>query len=146
MWRGLPTRSVVVDTSVLHAYLLPGDKLHSVAVALLSSVDGVVVPGIVVHELVWSLRRKLGADGAGRLVSWALDALNARVEPIVAEDVRFALSNVKRYQDMLVLHVAMRLKGVLATLDADMIRLAKRFDVPLLKPERARVRGVGGRA
>jgi predicted nucleic acid-binding protein len=128
------SRAAVFDTSVLHAYVAREDRLHGLATILLSQVDTVVLPGIVVHELVWSLRRRYGAEKAAQLTSWILFSLNAQVEPVTLEDVEFALRDAKRYHDLLVVSVARRLGLPLASFDAGMIRLAKRYGVPLLAP------------
>jgi predicted nucleic acid-binding protein len=137
----------VVDTSVLHAYVAQEDRLHPIACQLLSMLKpgGVVAPSIVVHELVWSLRRRYGAERASQLVSWLLRSLSVRVEPVTFEDIEFALANAKRYHDLLVISVARRLGLPLATLDAGMIRAAKRYGVPLLTPPRRLASAGGGR-
>ena len=124
--------AAIVDTSVLHAYVAREDKLHPLAVALLSRIEQPVLPSIVVHELVWSLRRRYGAERASQLASHALLVLGAQVEPVTLEDVKFALQDAKRYQDLLVVSVARRMNLPLATFDAGMIRLAKRYNVALL--------------
>ncbi|KSW11566.1 hypothetical protein CF15_01645 [Pyrodictium occultum] len=125
-----PEREAVVDTSVLHALLVEEDPHHGPA-ALLASRIAAVVPSSVVHELVWSLRRRLGAAAAGSRVGWLL-ARGVRVEPVRLDDVWFALRDPRRYEDLLVVSVARRLGLPLATLDRGMARLAARHGVELL--------------
>ncbi|ABM80196.1 PIN domain-containing protein [Hyperthermus butylicus] len=124
--------SAVVDTSVLHAYLAADDRLHVAAKSLVSAVKKLVAPAIVVHELVWSLRRRYDRVRATQLVLGLLAAGVIEVVPVEREDIEFALSDLKYYYDLLVLSVAKRLGLPLATLDGDMIRLAKRYCIPLV--------------
>ena len=126
--------SAVVDTSVLHAYLATDDRLHVAAKSLVSTVQKLVAPAIVVHELVWSLRRRYGRVRAAQMVSGLLATGRLDVVPVEREDIEFALSDLKYYYDLLVLSVAKRLGLPLATLDSDMIRLAKRYRIPLVNP------------
>jgi len=127
--------AAVVDTSVLHAYLVEEDALHPLAAGLLEALEEPVAPSIVVHELVWSLRRRLGPGAAGSRVGWLL-AGGLRVEPVVPEDIWFALRSPRRYEDLLVVAVARRLGLPLATLDDGMARLASRHGVEVLSAQR----------
>jgi len=54
------------------------------------------------------------------------------VVPVVVEDAWFALRDVRRYEDLLVLSVARRLGLPLATLDRGLARLARRLGVGLV--------------
>jgi predicted nucleic acid-binding protein len=139
---------VVVDTSVLHAYIAHEDRLHLLAYRVLRALHpgSIVAPSIVVHELLWSLRKRYGAKKAAQMVSWLLHDLNINVEPVTFEDIEFALQDAKRYHDLLVVSVAKRLSLPLVTFDAEMIRAAKRYGVQLLALAGNTVRNImGGR-
>jgi len=127
--------AAVVDTSVLHAYLVEEDVLHPLAAGLLEALKELVAPSIVVHELVWSLRRRLGPGAAGSRVGWLL-AGRLHVEPVVLEDVWFALRDPRRYEDLLVVAVARRMGLPLATLDEAMAKLASQYGVEVLSAQR----------
>jgi predicted nucleic acid-binding protein len=129
-------RAVVVDTSVLHAYLWSMDRLHEAAVALLRGLERIVAPSIVVHEVVWSSRRRWGPEAARDAAERLLGGLEVVYEPVTVEDVEFALRDTRRYHDLLVVSVALRLRLPLATLDRGMARLARRHGVELLAPPR----------
>lgn len=131
--------AAVADTSVLHAYLWPMDRLHEAARLLLSRVQALVVPSIVVHEVVWSSRRRWGPEAARDAAERLLGGLDLHYEPVTLEDVEFALRDPRRYHDLLVVSVARRLALPLATLDAGMARLAARHGVALLAPPRRRI-------
>lgn len=124
--------SAVVDTSVLDAYLWADDPLHGAASSVLESIGVVVVPSIVVHEVVWSTRKRRGREAAREAGERLLGGLSARFEPVVEEDVVFALRDPRRYHDLLVVSVALRLGLPLATFDRDMARLARRHGVGLV--------------
>jgi len=126
------SRAAVVDTSVLHAYLRQEDPFHEAAEALLDTLDVLVVPSIVFHELVWSMRRRLGRSAAREAAERLLARQELRYEPVVADDVVFALIDTRHYQDLLVVSVARRLSLPLATLDHGMARLARRHGVGLV--------------
>jgi len=125
---------VVVDTSVLYPALTggDGDPYAEAGRRLLETVRLVVVPSIVVHELVWSIRRSLGREAAQALVETLIHRGNVHVEPVRLEDIDAALENVKLYHDLLVVAAAERLGLPLATFDREMAKLARRRGVELL--------------
>ena len=114
---------------MLHAYLVEDDVHHGLARGLLGGLCRWVVPGVVVDELVWGLRRRLGWREAGARVSWLLGDERVEVVPVTVEDAWFALRDARRYEDLLVLSVARRLGLPLATLDRGLARLARRHGV-----------------
>lgn len=134
--------AAVVDTSVLHAYLVEEDTLHKLAARLMNRLDAPVTPSIVLHELVWSLRRRLGPAAAGLRVARLL-AGNVRVEPVTARDVWFALSDPRHYEDLLIIAVAKRLELPVATLDQHMAKLASQHNVETLST-RSKMQDLGG--
>lgn len=133
-----PARAAVVDSSVLHAYLEEGDPHHEAARRLLEAVEEWIVPMIVVHELVWSIRRRRGAAAAQAGLGHLLSSPRARLVPVERVDVENAMVDARRYQDLLVLSVARRLGLPVATLDRGMARLARRHGLELLAPPLAR--------
>ena len=122
---------VVVDTSFMRALLLEDEPGHEEAQRLAKCMDAVIVPSIVVHELVWSTRRSHGAVRAQVVASYVLGEPRFIYEPVTRDDAWFAIRDPRRYEDLLVLHVAMRLGAPLATFDKDLARLASRYRVPL---------------
>ncbi len=141
--QALSSKAAVVDTSVLHAYLRREDPLHEAAEALLELLDAVVVPSIVLHELVWSMRKKLGRVAAREAAERLLAIRGVTYEPVLETDIVFALADTRRYHDLLVVSVASRLGLPLATLDHGMARLARRHGVELVAvPRLARRIGV----
>ncbi len=123
--------AVVADTSFLRALLLDDEPSHGEAQRLAGCMDAVIVPSIVVHELVWSTRRSHGAVRAQSIAAYVLSEPRFIYEPVTRDDAWFAIRDPKRYEDLLVLHVAMRLGAPLATFDKELARLAKRYGVLL---------------
>jgi len=122
---------VVVDTSFMRALLLEDEPGHGEAQRLVECMDAVIVPSIVVHELVWSTRRSHGVARAQSVAAYVLSDPRLIYEPVTRDDAWFAIRDPRRYEDLLVLHVAMRLGAPLATFDKELARLAKRYGVPL---------------
>ncbi len=123
---------VVIDTSFLRALLLEEEPGHREAERLVQRAETLVVPSITIHELVWSVRRSYGAARAQALVAYILSEPGIVYEPVMKDDVLFALRDPRHYEDLLVLHIAMRLGCALATFDKDLARLAHRYGVSLL--------------
>lgn len=120
---------VVVDTSFMRALLLEDEPGHEEAQRLVECMDAVIVPSIVVHELVWSTRRSHGAARAQAITAYVLGEPRFIYESVTRDDAWFAIRDPRRYEDLLVLHVAMRLGAPLATFDKELARLAKRYGV-----------------
>lgn len=99
------------------------------AMRLVSCITEIIVPSIVVHELVWSTRRSHGAARAQSLAAYVLSEKVFVYEPILVDDVWFALRDPRRYEDLLVLHVAMRLGVPLVTLDKRLAKLAHKYGI-----------------
>ncbi len=140
---------VVVDTSVLYPALTGGDSdpYAEAGRRLLENAPLIVVPSIVVHELVWSIRRSRGREAARTLVETLIHRANVHIEPIRLEDIDTALENVKAYHDLLIIAAAERLGLPLATFDREMAKLARRRGVELLDWSLIRpIRAPGGRA
>jgi len=126
---------IAADTSFLRALLVEEEPGHDEAVRLASCVSEIVVPSVAIHELVWSLRRSHGAVRAQSLVAYVLGSEVFLYEPVTREDVWFALRDPRRYEDLLVLHTALRLGLGLATLDKELARLARRLGVEIHRCE-----------
>ncbi|BEP17882.1 PIN domain-containing protein [Pyrofollis japonicus] len=119
----------VVDTSFLRALLLEDEPGHEEAQRIANCVERFIVPSIVLHELVWSTRRSHGPARAQSLAAYVLGDEMFRYEPVGVGDVWFALRDPRRYEDLLVLSVAIRLGKPLASFDKDLVKLARRHGV-----------------
>jgi predicted nucleic acid-binding protein len=119
----------VADTSFLRALLLEDEPGHEEAQRIANCVERFIVPSIVLHELVWSTRRSHGPALAQSLAAYVLGDEKFSYEPIGVGDVLFALRDPRRYEDLLVLSAALRLRKPLASFDKGLVKLARRHGV-----------------
>jgi len=122
---------IVADTSFLRALLLEDEPGHKEAERLALCADEIIAPSLVLHELVWSTRRSHGPARAQALVAYVLSEDRFRYEPLSQEDIWFGLRDPRRYEDLVILHVATRLGAALASFDKELTRLARRHGVTL---------------
>jgi len=115
----------VIDTSVLIYDLFEDSIYHDDASKLLDALSSWIIPSMVIHELIWFLR---GLNVDKRL---AINAIfqyiihhKTRIVPIEVDDVTKALNVIKqegislsRYNDKVILAVALKLKIPLASFD-----------------------------
>jgi predicted nucleic acid-binding protein len=122
---------LVLDSSMVIAWLDAGDALHARALRLLerTRADDRVIPASVYAESLVAPSRR--GDEAVRLFDEALGALPARVEPISAAIARRAAALRARYgrlhlADALVLATADDLDGSVLTADRTWVRYGPR--------------------
>ncbi len=125
-------KRAVIDTSVLYAYLVEDDPLHVKAVKLLDAIEEWVIPTIVVHELVWALRKHLDNIQARALVERVIFNYKSIIVSITLDDIMFALDDTRYYYDLLVLSITKRLGVPLLSLDKKMVRLARKRGLEVL--------------
>lgn len=134
-WRNWPVSAVVIDSSVLGAWIMEDEPAHDAAVRLMARVgDGELEPVLaghvqfeLRHALVRAARR--GRIGWDDLPYWfdALDALEATIVPLASKDAP-VLALAKQHQ--------------LTWSDAHWVEVAVRLDLPLLTADRRLVRSV----
>lgn len=125
-------RRAIIDTSVLYAYLVEDDPLHVKAAKLLDTIEEWVIPTIVVHELVWALRKHLDGIQARALAERTIFNYKSIIVPVTLDDIVFALDDTRYYYDLLVLSITKRLGAPLLSLDKKMVRLARKRGLEVL--------------
>ena len=109
--------TVVCDSGVIFAALDRRDRSHEKCVALLSSVDGVIAPALILVEVDW-LSSSRGVHGA------MASLLNAVVERVV-HLVDLDLDGYTRARDLMERYARLGLSLV----DASVIAVAERLEV-----------------
>ena len=133
-------REAVIDTSVLVYDTFSDSVYHEQAAQLLDSLDSWVIPLIVIYELVWFLK---GFSLEARVVREKVLDYAGDERAVIAcegvEGVRWALNalveegvSVARFNDKVVLSVAVRRGVPLATFDARLRRQAERMGIEVL--------------
>lgn len=128
-----------MDSNVLIYRAVEDSEFHVEAKRVLDRLDRWIVPTIVVHETLWGLRELLGRGAALRFVEALLSHRKTRVEPVLGRDVVFAVGlvgdeglSVFRYNDKLILSVALRLGESLFSFDRQLLSQAGRVGVPVI--------------
>ncbi|MEM1568073.1 MAG: PIN domain-containing protein [Thermofilaceae archaeon] len=133
-------REAVIDTNVLVYDTFSDSVYHEQAAQLLDSLDSWVIPLIVIYELVWFLK---GFSLEARIVREKVLDYAGDERAVIAcegvEGVRWALNalveegiSVARFNDKVVLSVAVRRGVPLATFDARLRRQAERMGIEVL--------------
>ncbi|HEX9913634.1 MAG TPA: PIN domain-containing protein [Candidatus Bathyarchaeia archaeon] len=125
--------SAVVDTNVLVFDTFEDSDSHGDALEALDSLEEWVIPGIVFHEYVWFMKdQKVTAEDTRMKVNEYLMDTKTRFHPIDADDIAFAVGNVRRlgeYNDLVILSSAKRLGLPLLTFDKRLAAKAREFGV-----------------
>jgi len=125
--------SAVVDTNVLVFDTFEDSDSHGDALEALDSLEEWVIPGIVFHEYVWFMKdQKVAAEDTRMKVNEYLMDTKTRFHPIDADDIAFAVGNVRRlgeYNDLVILSSAKRLGLPLLTFDKRLAAKAREFGV-----------------
>lgn len=125
--------SAVVDTNVLVFDTFEDSDSHGDALEALDALEEWVIPGIVFHEYVWFMKdQKVAAEDTRMKVNEYLMDTKTRFHPIDADDIAFAVGNVRRlgeYNDLVILSSAKRLGLPLLTFDKRLAAKAKEFGV-----------------
>lgn len=126
---------VVIDSSVLGAWMIEDEPSHEAAVRFMAAVaDGAIEPFLAEH-CRFEVRHALVRAARRRRVAWAdlprwfdaLDALEATIVPLAEKDEP-------------VLALAQRLQ--LTWSDAHWVEIAARLDIPLLSADLRLIRSV----
>jgi predicted nucleic acid-binding protein len=127
----------VVDTNVLVYDTFEDSLYHEAAARLLDSLDRWLIPLIVVYEYVWVLKG-LNVEPA-HVREKLLEYLTEEKCSLVregADEVRWAIStvveeglSVARFNDKVVLSIAIRRNAPLATFDAKLRSQARRLGI-----------------
>jgi predicted nucleic acid-binding protein len=125
--------SAVVDTNVLVFDTFEDSDSHREAVEALDALEGWVIPGIVFHEYVWFMKdqKMEAAETRIKVNEYLMDA-KTRFRPVDADDIAFAVGNVRRlgeYNDLIILSSAKRLGLPLLTFDKGLAARAREFSV-----------------
>jgi len=130
-------REAVVDTNVLVYDTFEDSLYHEAAARLLDSLDRWLIPLIVVYEYVWVLKG-LNVEPA-QVREKLLEYLTEEKCSLVregADEVRWAIStvvkeglSVARFNDKVVLSIAIRRNAPLATFDAKLRSQARRLGI-----------------
>lgn len=137
----LGMNEAVVDTNVYVYGAIEDSEFHERAAVLLESLSVWHTPVIVVHEVVWSMKGLVGDEATIRFVEALLGNPKTRVYPVSGGDVAAALGRIRssglslsRYNDELVLSVAMRIRKPVLSFDRRLLSRAMRLGVPVLSP------------
>ncbi len=130
-------REAVVDTNVLVYDTFEDSLYHEAAARLLDSLDRWLVPLIVIYEYVWVLKG-LNVESV-HVKEKLLEYLTEEKCSLVregADEVRWAIStvveeglSVARFNDKVVLSIAIRRNAPLATFDAKLRNQARRLGI-----------------
>ena len=115
----------VIDTNALVYDYVENSDLHAEASKWLDSLDGWLVPSVVIEEFVFVMKKAGVADGLlQKKVGETLADGRTRFVPVSAGDVKSAVSllasekaSFMRFNDKLVLSVARRTRAPLLTFD-----------------------------
>jgi predicted nucleic acid-binding protein len=125
--------SAVIDTNVLVFDTFEDSDSHRDAVEALDSLEEWAIPGIVLHEYVWFMKdqKMEAAETRMKVYEYLMDA-KTRFRPVDADDIAFAVGNVRRlgeYNDLIILSPAKRLGLPLLTFDKGLAARAREFGV-----------------
>ncbi|MFN3805168.1 MAG: PIN domain-containing protein [Pyrobaculum sp.] len=122
---------VVVDSNVYRA--LRDQVHHNAAREILEELSEWITPTLVIYEVVWTLRNKLGNDPALEYTSALLTHRKLVIVSATKDDIMRAIQTIKdektslaRFNDKLLLAIAKRLKIPLLTFDKQLITQATR--------------------
>ncbi len=130
----------VIDTNVLIYDIFEDSIYHKEASKLLDSLNVWFIPSIVIHELVWFLRGlNISVEKAIDVVSQYVKSYKSRIVPIEIRDIIESLTIIKqeklslsKYNDKLILAIALRLNVPLATFDRKLRREAMKKGVKVI--------------
>lgn len=133
-------QEAVIDTSVLVYDTFEDSLYHEAAARLLDSLDRWLIPLIVVYEYVWFLKglNVRPADARDKLLEYITGEKCLLVRE-GADEIRWAFSRIveeelslARFNDAVVLSVAIRRGASLASFDAKLRKQAAKLGVNLL--------------
>ena len=108
----------IVDTNVIIAYLVRDDPNHSKAEKIISELDIILLPTVVVIELAYVFRKRGYNLG---ILSELISSQEVMLVEHTFDDFLFAFKENPKYyddfNDLLILHTALRLDVNLETFD-----------------------------
>ena len=114
----------VVDTNVIFAYLNEEDPYHKKAVNLIESLEKIYLPTVVIFELIF-LFEKYNIDL--KIIHYLLSSKEVEYVETGLEDIYFAIRNnpksYDKFDDLIILHTALRLRVELVTFDKELKNL-----------------------
>ena len=116
-------RTAAFDTSVLYALINKEDEHHKRARTITAQLERIVLPGIVIHEIAWILRRKTDTETVREIILDIISRSDVKVLPITEEDIGFAaitMQNSRDYNDLLILSAAKRSSVPLISFDDEL--------------------------
>ena len=128
-------REAVINTNVLVYDTFEDSIYHEAAASLLDHLDRWLVPLVVVYEYVWVLKglNVSPADAREKLLEYLLEERCTIVKEGV-DEIRWAISTIveeglslSRFNDKVLLSVAMRRNAPLATFDVRLRRQAAKL-------------------
>ena len=130
----------VIDTSVLVYDTVEDSEKHSDAEELLESLDGWLIPSLVLYEYVWFFKRQgIESSEVKGLVEGYLSDPLCRILSDNGTHLKKALEiitsrrlSLARFNDMVVLSHAMNERTPLATFDGKLRKIAEGFRVRVL--------------
>lgn len=127
----------VIDTNVIVFDAFVDSEFHSEATTKLDSIDRWYLPSVIIHELVWFFKaRKIQLSRARLKVEEFLTNEKTVFSQCTADDIRFAIVQIKNYQeynDLVILSVAKRLGLQLFTFNDGLKQKAIQNSVKLVK-------------
>ena len=130
----------VIDTSVLVYDTVEDSEKHSDAEELLESLDGWLIPSLVLYEYVWFFKRQgiESSEVKGLVEGYLSDPLcrilsdNGTHLKKAFEKIASRRLSLARFNDMVVLSHAMSERTPLATFDGKLRKIAEGFRVRVL--------------
>jgi len=128
-------QEAVIDTNVLVYDTFEDSLYHEAATSLLDRLDRWLVPLVVVYEYVWVLKglNISPADAREKLLEYLLGEKCTIVKE-GADEIQWAISTIaeeglslSRFNDKVLLSVAMRRNALLATFDVKLRRQATKL-------------------
>jgi len=132
----MPRLGAVIDTNVLVFDTFEDSEHCEEASSLLDSLEEWFIPSMVVHEYVWALRG-LGLSfekAREKVCEYILDP-RATLVPVEFSDILFSLEYAKsfdEYNDLVILSIASRRTGRIATFDQKLRKRAERMGIEVL--------------
>ncbi len=130
----------VVDTNVLIYDTFEDSIYHEEAKNILNSLKEWIIPTIVIHEYVWALKSlKIDVKTVLEKVEEYVYHVKTKTVYETQDDVIYSLKTILhdrlsllRYNDMVILSIAIRLRTPLATFDKKLRTQAEKTNVKVL--------------
>ncbi len=130
----------VIDTNILIYDLIEDSIYHKEASRVLDTLEVWIIPTIVIHEFIWFIKNiNTGVNDPYVLILQYINNEKTIVKPVLSHHIRQALNiihrekiSLTRYNDKLILSIALDEKIPIATFDRKLRNQAKRFKIEVI--------------